>query len=141
MATPGNFTACCPMSPCGARRPAPRVARCLSTLRYCRSSWAGRGQGNGRLPAGGTAHAPRRLRDGASQLITKGFGRLRHRLGIDEREQGARQANVDLHSLRLWFVAKARDAINLGVPGFKMYTVAEVVGHVKGELGLSMTSR
>ena len=75
------------------------------------------------------------------QPITKAFGRLRHRLGIDEREDGARQANVDLHSLRRWFIAKARDAINAGAQGFTMYTVAEVVGHAKGELGLSMTSK
>ncbi len=75
------------------------------------------------------------------QPITKAFGRLRHRLGIDEREDGARQANVDLHGLRRWFIAKARDAINAGGQGFTMYTVAEVVGHQKGDLGLSMTSR
>ncbi len=75
------------------------------------------------------------------QPITKAFGRLRHRLGIDEREDGARQANVDLHGLRRWFIAKARDAINAGGQGFTLYTVAEIVGHAKGELGLSMTSR
>jgi integrase len=75
------------------------------------------------------------------QPITKAFGRLRQRLGIDEREQGARQANVDLHSLRRWFISKARDAISQGAQGFTMYTVAEVVGHQKGELGLSMTSK
>jgi hypothetical protein len=55
--------------------------------------------------------------------------------------EGARQANVDIHSLRRWFIAKARDAINAGARGFTLYTVAEVVGHAKGELGLSMTSR
>jgi len=75
------------------------------------------------------------------QPLTKAFGRLRKRLGIDEREDGARQANIDLHSLRRWFIAKARDAINAGAQGFTMYTVAEVVGHQKGDLGLSMTSR
>jgi integrase len=75
------------------------------------------------------------------QPITKAFGRLRQRLGIDERIEGQRQANVDLHSLRRWFIAKARDAINAGAQGFTMYTVAETVGHAKGELGLSMTSR
>jgi integrase len=69
------------------------------------------------------------------QPITKAFG------GIDERIEGQRQANVDLHSLRRWFIAKARDAINAGAQGFTMYTVAETVGHAKGELGLSMTSR
>jgi integrase len=75
------------------------------------------------------------------QPLTKAFGRLRKRHGIDEREEGARQANVDLHGLRRWFISKARDAINAGAQGFTLYTVAEVVGHAKGELGLSMTSR
>jgi integrase len=78
---------------------------------------------------------------GRGQPITKEFGRVRKRLGIDEREPGARQANVDLHSLRRWFISRARDALNGGAQGFSMRTVAEVVGHEKGELGLSMTSR
>ena len=46
----------------------------------------------------------------------------RKRRGIDEREEGAWQANTDLHSLRRWFIARARD----------MYTVAEVVGRREG---------
>jgi hypothetical protein len=75
------------------------------------------------------------------QPITKGFGRLRQAVGIDERVEGQRQANVDLHSLRRWFISKARDALNAGAKGFTLYTVAETVGHAKGELGLSMTSR
>jgi hypothetical protein len=48
------------------------------------------------------------------QPITKTFGRLRKRLGIDERETGARQANVDLHSLRRYAIASMRDALNAG---------------------------
>jgi integrase len=75
------------------------------------------------------------------QPLTKAFGRLRKGLGIDEREEGARQANVDLHSLRRWFISKARDALNEGATGWTLYTVAEVVGHAKGDIGLSMTSR
>jgi len=75
------------------------------------------------------------------QPLTKAFGRLRKRLGIDEREPGARQANVDLHGLRRWFISKARDALNGGAQGWNLYTVAEIVGHAKGDLGLSMTSR
>ena len=54
------------------------------------------------------------------QPTTKAFGRLRHRLGIDEREEGARRANVDLHGLRRWFISKARDAINAGAQGFTL---------------------
>ena len=75
------------------------------------------------------------------QPITKSFGRLRERLGIGERGEGQRQSSKDLHSLRRWFIARARDALNQGATGFTMFTVAEVCGHAKGGLGLSMTSR
>jgi integrase len=75
------------------------------------------------------------------QPITKAFGRLRERLGIGERGEGQRQSSKDLHSLRRWFIARARDALNHGATGFTMFTVAEVCGHAKGGLGLSMTSR
>ncbi len=74
------------------------------------------------------------------QPLTKAFGRLRKRLGIDEREPGARQANVDLHGLRRFAIASMRDALNAGATGFSMRTVAQVVGHDVGDLGLSMTS-
>ena len=74
------------------------------------------------------------------QPITKAFGRLRKRLGIDEREPGARQANVDLHSLRRFAIASMRDALNAGATGYSMRTVAQICGHDVGDLGLSMTS-
>jgi len=74
------------------------------------------------------------------QPLTKAFGRLRKRLGIDEREPGARQANVDLHSLRRYAIASMRDALNAGATGYSMRTVAQIVGHDVGDLGLSMTS-
>ena len=74
------------------------------------------------------------------QKLTKAFGRLRKRLGIDEREPGARQANVDLHSLRRFAIASMRNALNAGATGYSMRTVAQVVGHDVGDLGLSMTS-
>jgi integrase len=77
---------------------------------------------------------------GRGQPITKEFGRLRKRLGIDEREPGARQANVDLHSLRRYAIASMRDALNAGATGYSMRTVAQLVGHDVGDLGLSMTS-
>jgi site-specific recombinase XerD len=75
------------------------------------------------------------------QAITKSFGRLRTRLGIGERVEGQRQASKDLHSLRRWHIAKCRDALNSGAQAFTMWTVADNVGHAKGGLGLSMTSR
>jgi integrase len=74
------------------------------------------------------------------QAITKAFGRLRTRLDIGERAEGQRQASKDLHSLRRWHASKCRDALNAGVQGFTMYTVADNLGHAKGGLGLSMTS-
>jgi integrase len=76
------------------------------------------------------------------QPWTKAFGRLRLKLGITERQPGARQDNLDLHGLRRWFIARARDALNGGAQGFTLRTVAQVVGHKAGEIeGLSMTAR
>ena len=48
-----------------------------------------------------------------SQPISKAFTRLRRGIGgtLDEREEGARQANTDLHSLRRWFVMSAHEAL------------------------------
>ena len=74
------------------------------------------------------------------QPWTKAFGRLRLKLGIDERQPGARQSNLDLHGLRRWAISRMRDALNAGATGFTMRTVAQVVGHDVGDLGLSMTS-
>ena len=76
-----------------------------------------------------------------SQPISKAFTRLRRSIGgtLDEREEGARQANTDLHSLRRWFVMSAREAILKGAQGYSPWTIAEVVGHAKGEIGLEMT--
>ena len=85
------------------------------------------------------------------QPITKAFGRLRQRLGIDERVEGQRQANVDLHSLRRWFIAKARDAINAGAQGPSSTTSCIIpiafgeihvgLGHAaRGSLGCPSTS-
>jgi integrase len=76
------------------------------------------------------------------QPWTKAFGRLRLKVGITERQPGARQDNLDLHGLRRWFIARARDALNGGAQGFTLRTVAQVVGHKAGEIeGLSMTAR
>lgn len=75
------------------------------------------------------------------QPLTKAFGRLRGKLGITEREPGARQDNLDLHGLRRWAIASMRDALNRGAQGFTMRTVAQIVGHDTGDLGLSMTAQ
>ena len=73
------------------------------------------------------------------QPITKEFGRIRKRLGIDERAEGARTSNIDLHSLRRWFVRSAATALDKGTKGYSHWTIAEVVGHAKEELPLAMT--
>ena len=77
-----------------------------------------------------------------SQPISKAFTRLRRGLGgtLDEQEERARQANTDLHSLRRWFVWSAREALLGGTgKGYSPWTIAEVVGHSKGGVGLEMT--
>lgn len=73
------------------------------------------------------------------QPITKEFGRIRKRLGVDEREDGARTSNIDLHSLRRWFVRSAATALEGGAKGYSHWTIAEVVGHAKEEMALAMT--
>ncbi len=40
---------------------------------------------------------------------------------------------------RGWFVMSAREAILKGAQGYSPWTIAEVVGHAKGEVGLEMT--
>ena len=57
------------------------------------------------------------------QPITKHFGRLLARLGVGEREDGARQGNVDLHSLRRRWVTQAEQA------GHPENLIASCVGH------------
>ena len=57
------------------------------------------------------------------QPITKLYGRLLARLGIGEREDGARQGNVDLHSLRRRWVTQAEQA------GHPENLIASCVGH------------
>ena len=63
--------------------------------------------------------------------------------GVSERLPGPGPSDVVLavQKVRLGSPQRARDAINSGAQNFTMYTVAEVVGHQKGDLGLSMTSR
>jgi hypothetical protein len=79
-----------------------------------------------------------------SQPLSKAFTRLRRAIGgtLDQREDGSRQANTDMHSLRRWFIWSAREALLRGTgSGYSPWTIAEVVGHAKGEVGLEMTMR
>jgi integrase len=57
------------------------------------------------------------------QRLTKEFGRVRDRLGIGEREDGARQGNCDLHGLRRRWITKAEQA------GHQENLIASCVGH------------
>ena len=38
-----------------------------------------------------------------------------------------------------WFIWSSREAILKGAQGYSPWTIAEVVGHAKGEVGLEMT--
>jgi integrase len=57
------------------------------------------------------------------QPITKLYARLLARLGIGEKEEGARQGNVDLHSLRRRWITLAEQA------GHPENLIASCVGH------------
>lgn len=71
--------------------------------------------------------------------VTQAFTRWRRKAGVDERKEGVRQSSVDFHSWRRWFMRKAADAILAGKPGFSAWTLADVVGHSKGEMPLELT--
>lgn len=64
-----------------------------------------------------------------SQAASKAFGRYRQSLGLDERPNAKAKSNIDFHSLRRWFIKKARDALLAGQGGYSEWTLAEVVGH------------
>ncbi len=68
------------------------------------------------------------------QAITKHFGRLRVKLGVDEKTEGARQSNVDFHSFRRWFITKAEMA------GQPPHVISAVVGHERQGITLGVYS-
>ncbi len=68
------------------------------------------------------------------QALTKHFGRLRIKLGVDEKTQGARQSNVDFHSFRRWFITKAEMA------GQLPHVISAVVGHERQGMTLGTYS-
>ncbi len=77
---------------------------------------------------------------GRGAPITQAFTRLRRKVGIEEKTEGARQDATDLHSLRRWFIRSAVEALEEGAQGFTPWTIADVVGHATEdkELGLTM---
>jgi len=63
-----------------------------------------------------------------SRAVSQRFGRYRIALDVEDREAGRRHSRIDFHSLRRWFITKARQA------GIDQATVAAVVGHQVGNL-------
>ncbi|RYF31224.1 MAG: hypothetical protein EOO23_03225 [Comamonadaceae bacterium] len=55
--------------------------------------------------------------------IGEAFTAYRRSLGLDQRQSGRKQSDVDFHSFRRWFVTKAEQA------GYNEVQVARVVGH------------
>lgn len=74
-----------------------------------------------------------------SQAASKAFGRYRVSLGLDERPNGKAKSNIEFHSLRRWFMEQARNALLAGASGYHEWTIADVVGHSKGDLPLNLT--
>lgn len=85
---------------------------------------------------------PKNPAQGAGHVVSKFVGRLRDRLKIAEGEaEGRRQAAVDTHSFRRWFIRKAVDVLKAHQgAGFNERTIAQVVGHDTEDdpLGLTM---
>jgi integrase len=74
-----------------------------------------------------------------SMVISKRFVTYRRRLGVDERIEGKRRSLVNFHSFRRSFIRRAIDALHAGAIGYDQWTIADVVGHERGEMGLEMT--
>jgi len=80
-----------------------------------------------------------------SQPVSKTFTRLRRRLAaagvpsLDQRIEGSRQADVDWHTFRRTFAARARDALNHGATGYSQWTIGQVMGHAGSGQPLAMT--
>ncbi|MEK9279879.1 tyrosine-type recombinase/integrase [Bradyrhizobium sp. ISRA442] len=60
-----------------------------------------------------------------TMALSKRFGYLRKRIGVDDKRDGARRSKVNFHSFRRWFATKAEEA------GQRENVVAAVMGHSK----------
>lgn len=78
----------------------------------------------------GPAPKPGRER---SMPVSKRFGRYRRSCGVTDKLEGARQDRIDFHSLRRWFITKARQ-------GTDVRTVQDIVGHEPGNITDSLYS-
>jgi integrase len=60
------------------------------------------------------------------QKVGERFTTYRRDLGLDERDEGRRQANADFHSFRRWHITKLEQA------GIAPHLIAALVGHEEG---------
>lgn len=66
--------------------------------------------------------------------VSERFTTYRRGLGLDEREEGQTQSNIDFHSFRRWFITKAEQA------GQPPHIIASTVGHVREGMTLGTYS-
>jgi len=70
--------------------------------------------------------APKGRPERRGQKVGERFTTYRRDLGLDEREEGRRQANADFHSFRRWHITKLEQA------GVAPHLIAALVGHEEG---------
>lgn len=70
--------------------------------------------------------APKGRPERRGQKVGERFTTYRRDLGLDERDEGRRQANADFHSFRRWHITKLEQA------GVAPHLIAALVGHEEG---------
>lgn len=72
---------------------------------------------------------PNEKTDVRSSPASKAFTRYRRAMGVDERPNGKLKSNVDLHSFRRWFAAKAKTGLERANGAYSAWSIGEVLGH------------
>ena len=72
--------------------------------------------------------------------LTQKFERYRMACKVHDREGDRTRSRVTFHSFRHSFIDARTKVLAEGVTGFNHYTVADVVGHSKGDMPLAMTA-
>lgn len=72
--------------------------------------------------------------------LTQKFERYRINCRVHDREGDRSRSRVTFHSFRHSFIDARTKVITDGTTGFNHYTVADVVGHSKGDMPLPMTA-
>lgn len=72
--------------------------------------------------------------------LTQKFERYRMACKVHDREGDRSRSRVTFHSFRHCFIDARTKALTDGATGFNHYTVADVVGHSKGDMPLAMTA-